>query len=56
MAALPAHYRQVLLKHHHGYTIKEIARMLSLTEANAYKIEQRARARLEELCKEAGIL
>lgn len=57
MAQLPARYRQVLLlRHHHGYTSQEIAKMLGLTQANVYKLEQRARSRLEALCKEAGIL
>ena len=57
MAALPARYRQVLLlKHYHGYTAKEIGKMLDLTEVNVYKLEQRAKAKLEILCKEAGLL
>lgn len=57
MAALPAKYRQVLLlKHYHGYSVKEIARMLNLSAANVQKIEQRAKAKLEVLCKEAGVL
>lgn len=57
MAALPARYRQVLLlKHHHGYTTGEIAKMLGLSAANVSKIEQRAKAKLESLCKEAGVL
>ena len=57
MASLPARYRQVLLlKHHHGYTTKETAKMLGLTAANAAKLEQRAKEKLEILCKEAGIL
>lgn len=57
MAKLPARYREVLLlKYHHGYSTREIAKMLGLTEANAAKIEQRAKARLEVLCKEAEIL
>ena len=57
MAQLPARYRQVLLlKYHHGYSTKEIAKMLGLTAANAAKIEQRAKAKLEITCKEAGIL
>lgn len=57
MAQLPGRYRQVLLlKHHHGYSTKEIAKMLGLTAANVAKIEQRAKGKLEILCKEAGIL
>ena len=57
MAQLPARYRQVLLlKYHHGYSTKEIAKMLGLTAANTAKLEQRAKAKLEILCKEAEIL
>lgn len=57
MAQLPGRYRQVLLlKYHHGYSTKEISKMLGLTAANAAKIEQRAKAKLEILCKEAEIL
>ena len=57
MAALPTSYRQVLLlKHHHGYTTKEIARIMGISEWNVLKTEQRAKAKLEKLCKEAEIL
>ena len=57
MAALPAQYRQVLLlKHYHGYTTQEIAKMLNLSAANTSKIHQRAKDKLEALCKEAGLI
>lgn len=57
IAALPARYRQILmLKYYHGYSTREIAKMLSLSAANVSKIEQRAKAKLEQLCKEAGVL
>lgn len=57
MAKLPPRYRQVLLlKYHHGYSTREIANMLGLTAANTAKIEQRAKAKLEILCKEEEIL
>lgn len=57
MAKLPAHYRQVLLlKYHQGYTIQEIAKILGMTPASVAKIHQRAKAKLEILCKEAEIL
>lgn len=57
MSMLPARQRQVLLlKYHHGYSTKEISGMLSLSAANVAKIEQRAKAKLEQLCKEAEIL
>ena len=57
IAALPAVYRQVLmLKYYHGYSTKETAKLLSLSTANVSKIEQRAKAKLEILCREAGVL
>lgn len=57
MAQLPARQRQILLlKYHHGYTANEIAGILSLSAANVAKIEQRAKEKLEQLCKEAEIL
>ena len=57
LSRLTPRYREVLiLKHRHGYTNKEIAKMLDLTEANAIKLEQRAKAKLFELCKEEGVL
>ena len=57
MAKLPARYRQILLlKYHHGYTTREIAKMLDLSLSNASKLEQRAKAKLEKLCKEAELL
>lgn len=57
LAKLPAGYRQIiLLKYHYGYTVSEIAGILGLSEDNVYKRIQRAKAQLEEHCKEAGIL
>lgn len=57
LAKLSPRYREVLLlKHYHGYSSKEIAKMLGLTYSNVLKIEQRARAKLETFCKEAEIL
>ena len=51
---LPTRQRSIIvLKYHHGYELKEIAKMLSITYANALKIEHRAKKRLEALCKEA---
>lgn len=56
-AKLPPKYREILiLKHRHGFTNKEIAKMLSLTEANAIKLEQRAKGKLFELCRMEGLL
>ena len=57
LAKLSPRYRTVLLlKHHHGYSSKEIAKMLGLSYSNVLKIEQRARAKLETFCKEAELL
>lgn len=57
MAKLSPRYRDILLlKYHHGYTTREIAGLLGLTLSNASKLEQRAKAKLEELCKEAKLL
>lgn len=54
---LPANYREmILLKYYHGYSSKEIARMLGISEANAIKLDQRAKKKLLEFCKEEGIL
>ena len=54
---LPENYRTVLaLWHSYGYSHKEIARLLSLRESNVAKIHQRAKAKLEKLCREEGIL
>lgn len=57
IARLPARYREILLlKHRHGYTNREIAAMLGLSLANVNKLEQRAKGKLEEICKEEGVL
>ena len=54
---LPARYREViLLKYEQGYSTREIAKILKLTESNAGKLLQRAKNKLEELCREEGIL
>lgn len=54
---LPARYREmVLLRYHHGYTVREIAKMLGLSLPAAIKLDQRAKNKLKKLCEEAGIL
>lgn len=54
---LPARYREViLLKYVNGYSLKEIAGILNITEANAIKIDQRAKKKLEVMCREEGLL
>ena len=53
---LPRRERTVLiLKYWHGFSYKEIAKTMNLTYENTMKIGQRAKALLEEICKEAGI-
>ena len=53
---LPARQRSViLLKYSQGYTTREIAKILGITEANTQKIEYRAKKKLKILCEEAGI-
>ena len=57
LAQLPPNYRHVLfLKHRHGYTNKEIAQIMNTSEANAIKLEQRAKAKLLKLCKQEDLL
>lgn len=54
---LPARYRQfILLKYYHGYSTREIAKLLGMSSVAASKTAQRAKQRLEQLCKEAGLL
>ena len=54
---LPARYRQfILLKYYHGYSTREIAKLLGMSSAAASKTAQRAMQRLEQLCREAGLL
>lgn len=54
---LPAKYREViLLKYYHGFSTKEIAQILKITQVNAIKLDQRAQNRLMKICKEEGIL
>lgn len=45
----------IMLKHHYGYDMKEIAKMLDISYRNALQIEQRAKAKLRALCEEEGI-
>ena len=54
---LPARYREMILLHHHqGYSVREIAKMLGLSLLAAIKLDQRAKNKLKKLCEEAGIL
>ena len=54
---LPARYREmILLRYHHGYTVREIAEIMGLSLQAAIKLDQRAKNKLKKLCEEAGIL
>lgn len=54
---LPEQQRMVIwLKYHHGYSLREIAKMLDISLSWAQKIDQRAKKKLEELYKEEAAL
>ena len=54
---LPERERRILiLRYHYGYTEEEAAKIMGLTVAAAKKLRQRAKAKLEILCKEEGLL
>lgn len=56
-ARLPARYRHVLsLKYYHGFNNREIAKTLNISKANAVKLIQRAKNKLNLLCREEEIL
>lgn len=53
---LPARYRQIiLLKYVYGFTNREAAKIMDTTVSNVSKLDQRAKARLRELCQEEGM-
>ena len=54
---LPARYREmILLRYHHGYSVREIAGMMGISLPAAIKLDQRAQQKLKKLCEEAGLL
>jgi len=54
---LPNKYRQVIiLKYYQGYSTKEIAEILGISETNAIKLDQRAKKKLSQFCKEEELL
>lgn len=54
---LPEREKRILiLRYWYGYTPEETAARMGMTEAAARKLLQRAKAKLEVLCKEEGIL
>ncbi len=57
IAQLPERYRQIIqLRYYQGLEIKEIAKVLDLTQSNASKLHWRAKKSLEELCRKAEML
>lgn len=54
---LPSRYREcILLKYSQGYTTKEVAKIMDISFGAASKLDQRAKKRLNELCRREGIL
>lgn len=54
---LPARYRDViLLKYHHGYNLREIAKIMGISLSAANKLDQRAKQKLHNLCEKEGLL
>lgn len=52
---LPEHQRTViLLKYKHGYSLREISKILNISLPWAQKIDQRAKKKLAELYREGG--
>ena len=45
----------IMLKYYHGYTINEIADMFGMKAPAARKLDQRAKAKLEEIYREEGV-
>ena len=57
MARIPAKYRTVLLlRHYQGFSPKEIAKKMGISEANVKKIDHRAKQKLRDLCEKEGML
>lgn len=55
ISKLPDKQRSVIwLKYYHGYTLREIARILDISLSNAQKLDQRAKKELEKLYLEGG--
>lgn len=54
---LPARYREViLLRYEQGISYGEMARLMGISQPTARKLVQRARDRLETICREEGVL
>lgn len=54
---LPEKQRSIIvMKYAQGLSNKEIGKLLGMTQANVRKTEQRAKEKLEQYCKEEGLL
>lgn len=57
IAKVPERYRDALiLRVSYGFEFSEIAKLMNISEANARKMVTRAKNKLEDICKEEGIL
>ena len=57
IAQLPPRYQEIiLLKYSHGYSTREIASIMGISFQAASKLDQRAKARLRELCEKEELL
>ena len=57
MLQLSARYREwLILRYDQGYTVEELAEVFDLSMDAAYKLQERAKKRLEEICFQEGIL
>jgi len=57
ISQLPPRYREmILLKYSHGYSTREAAEILGVSFDAASKLDQRAKKRMNELCRKEGIL
>lgn len=52
----PRQRNLLILRYHHGYELKEVAKMLGITYSNALTIEKRAKKKLKSLCEEAELI
>lgn len=57
LSELPENYREVIiLKYKYGYSFKETARVMGITEDNAKKIALRAKTKLGSMCDKEGLI
>lgn len=52
----PRQRNLLILRYHHGYELKEVAKMLGITYSNALTIEKRAKKKLKTICEEAEMI